>query len=250
MDTSTEPHVGLNLALLKPLQGRRVSLVRRAPQYAEFIINCVQNAQFINLYRLSENRQQTAEQLRQRLAEEESLLPQQLHRVEWVILRHEQNAQGHLNVRPIGLAAIADYQSNHGRGEFLIGIPEPAEQRMGVGLEASLLVLDYAFNALKLNKLISFVYSHNQNSQANTLQLGFTQEGFLREHIHNAHYGYVSLYQNGLLITEFRSNQRLSRLSSRLLGYDVTQAPPSFTPASSEQIQQFKAELTRLQRGE
>lgn len=247
MDTTTEPHLSLNLALLKPLQGQRVSLVRRAPQYADFIIHCIQNTQFINLYRLSENRQQTEEALRQRLAEEERLLPQQLHRVEWVVLRHEQD---YLKARPIGLAAIADYQVNHGRGEFLIGIPDAAEQKMGVGLEASLLVLDYAFNALKLNKLISFVYSYNHHSQANTLQLGFTQEGFLREHIHNATYGYVSLYQNGLLVTEFRSNHRLSRLSCRLLGYDVTQIPRSFSPASDEQIQQFKAELTRLRRTE
>lgn len=228
----------LNLALCSPQQGRRIRLVRRSPEYAEFILNCIQNETFMTLYRLSENRQQTVEQLRKRLSEEETALPQQLRRIEWVIVRHDTDPP-----RPIGLAAIADYQASYQRGEFLIGIADSNEQKMGIGLEASLLVLDYAFNQLKLHKLISFVYGYNHASQANTLALGFTQEGFLREHLYESALGYISLYQNGLLVSEFRSNHRLSRLSRRLLTVDITCPPLRAEPLSQTERNDFKARL-------
>jgi RimJ/RimL family protein N-acetyltransferase len=219
-----------------PLQGKRLRLERRAPQHADFIWKCRQDCQFWELYRMTDDPSETVEQIYDKLVEENKLLPHQLRWLEWVIFRIDGN-------KPIGLAAVADYQPQHQRGEFLIGIVDPNEQKAGIGLETSLLVLDFAFNYLKLHKFMSFVYGYNQSSQQNTLQLGFVQEGLFREHMFIPNKGYIDLYQNGLLESDFRNNSRLAKLSQRLLGCDITQHPPEPQLLSQEELQAFENQL-------
>ncbi len=230
------------------IRGQRVSLLRRAPEHAAFLRLCWDDQAFMDLYRLAQNRRESIEQIAERLAQEYKRLPKDLRKFEWVIERHATQGQA---ARLIGLAAVADYQPEHRRAEFLIGILQPQEQKAGIGLEASLLVLDFAFNILQLNKLISFVYGYNQSSQNNTLHLGFTQEAFLREHVHYAPHGYVDMYQNGLLARDFRRNDRLSRWSQRLLQRDISLAPPAPKQLSDAYVQQaeaaFKAALQKAQ---
>ena len=221
---------------LAPLQGKRLRLERRAPQHTDFIWKCRQDRRFWELYRMTDDPNETLDQIRAKLTEESKLLPHQLRWLEWVIIRSDQN-------KPIGLAAVADYQPQHQRGEFLIGILNPDDQRNGIGLEASLLVLDFSFNYLKLHKFMSFVYGYNQSSQQNTLQLGFIEEGHFREHMFIPNKGYIDLYQNGLLESDFRNNARLSKLSQRLLNYDATKCPPEPEILSSEQLKSFEAQL-------
>jgi len=234
--------ISVNLAVLAPLQGRKLRLQRRAPEHAEFIQQCRQNQAFMDLYRLTEKRSESLSALRESLAEELTLVPPQLRRFEWVIVRHLPGEAEKL----IGLAAVADYQVNHQRAEFLVGIVEPADQQPGIGLEASLLVLDFAFNQLALHKLISFVYGYNPISQENTLALGFTQEGLLREHLHLNSLGYIDLYQNGLLASDFRHNARLSKLSQRLLGYDITRPPTPAQALPKQRLLDLEQALKRL----
>ncbi len=230
------------------VRGQRVSLLRRAPEHAAYLRSCWDDKAFMDLYRLAQNRQETLEQITERLAKEYKKIPKDLRKFEWVIQRHATEQQ---EARLIGLAAVADYQATHQRGEFLVGIVNPDDQTAGIGLEASLLVLDFAFNILKLHKFISFVYGHNQDSQNNTVHLGFTQEALLREHIRYASHGYVDLYQNGMLESDFRSNARLSRFSQRLLKRDITEPPADIKPLSDAYVQQaekaFKAALRQAQ---
>lgn len=231
------------------IRGERVSLLRRAPEHAAFLRSCWENDEFMDLYRLVQNRTESTEQIAERLAKEYKKLPKDLHKFEWVIERHATEEQdAHL----IGLAAVADYQTRHNRGEFLIGIAHPDEQKAGIGLEASLLVLDFAFNILKLHKFISFVYGHNPSSQANTEHLGFIREAFLREHVYYKSHGYVDMYQNGMLDSDFRNNRHLSRFSQRLLKRDITQKPPEpkqLPPAYLKHAEQlFKASLQQAQK--
>lgn len=233
---NTDAPIKLQAVGLAPLQGKRLRLERRAPQHAEFIWQCRQDRRFWELYRMTDDPNETIEEIHTKLTEENKLLPHQLRWLEWVIVRIDQN-------KPIGLAAIADYQPQHQRGEFLIGIVDPTEQKAGVGLEASLLTLDFAFNYLKLNKFMSFVYGYNQTSQQNTLQLGFSQEGLFKEHMFIPEKGYIDLYQNGLLASHFRKNARLSKLSQRLLGYDITKLPSQPEILSQEQLKDFEAQL-------
>ena len=63
----------------------------------------------------------------------------------------------------------------------------------------------------------------NLASQKNTLQGGFIQESYLRGHIYDsASAKFINVYGNGMTVNDFRHNKRLSRLSQRLLGRDVT----------------------------
>lgn len=233
---STDAPITLQPLGLAALQGNRLRLERRAPHHAEFIWACRQNHRFWELYRMTDDPNETLEQIQAKLVEENKLLPHQLRWLEWVIIRIAED-------KPIGLAAIADYQPQHRRGEFLIGIVDPNEQKAGIGLEASLLVLDFAFNYLKLHKFMSFVYGYNQSSQHNTQQLGFMREGIFREHMFIPNKGYIDLYQNGLLENDFRANTRLAKLAQRLLGYDITRRLPEAQVLSAEEIHAFEKQL-------
>lgn len=233
---TTDAPITLQPLGLAPLQGKRLRLERRAPQHADFIWKCRQDRRFWELYRMTDDPNETVKQIHDKLVEENKLLPHQLRWLEWVIFRINEN-------KPIGLAAVADYQPQHQRGEFLIGILEPQEQKAGIGLETSLLVMEFAFNYLKLHKFMSFVYGYNQASQHNTLQLGFIQEGLFREHMFIPEKGYIDLYQNGLLESDFRNNPRLAKLSQRLLDYDITLRPPVPQILSQAELQNFEHQL-------
>ncbi|MDT8407096.1 MAG: GNAT family protein [Methylococcales bacterium] len=191
-----------------------MTLVRTQPAYLDFIHAAYSDDAFMDLYRLGQSRTLSKKALKQRIEQEAQTLPQSQKRLEWVILETQQT-------QPIGLASLADYQATHGRAELLVGIVDSAQAHRRSALEATLLVMDFAFNLAQLHKLLSFVYDYNHYAQRNTLHLGFRQEGFLVDHI-NTRKGLVSLYQNALLRREFVEHPRLARLSKRLLGRDIT----------------------------
>ncbi|MEN9849685.1 MAG: hypothetical protein RL368_2425, partial [Pseudomonadota bacterium] len=183
------------------LLGQRLSLLRTTEQHATFLQSCYLNTAFMSLYRLLHHSQQPSlSQIEQRLTAEAQLPP---HYFEWIIERHSDG-------KAIGLASLADYQPNHGRAEFLIGLLNPAEHPIGMGLEASLLVLEFAFNILQLHKLSALVYSHNSQAQRNVLHVGFHSEGLLREHLQHKQQ-WIDIYQNSLLECEFRASTALRR---------------------------------------
>jgi len=220
------------------LGGVHVSLTRAAPEYLEFIYSCYQNDAFMDLYRLAQSRAVSKQGVLQRLETEQSKLPQELKRIEWVILKHELG-----QLVPIGLAALADHQVSHRRAEFLLGIPDVQDRVGHLSLEASLLVLDFAFNQVGLHKVTAFVYGYNAYAQKNILHLGFTQEGFLAQHIYTQK-GFIDLYQNALLRTDFISNKTLSRLSKRLLNKDITQPQSAkIRPVSAPLLEQLSQQL-------
>ena len=216
---------------LEPLAGSRLVLERSAPEHAAFMRECYQDEAFMDLYRLAQRRTESEAEITARLDQEAATLPQQRRFIEWVIQRTRDDG----SLEPIGLGSLADFQHQHRRAEFLIGMLDRGDRRTGAALEATLLILEFAFNSAGLNKVMSLVYSFNQDSQDNTLQLGFTQEGLLREHIHNAKYGFIDLYQNGMLESDFRANQRLAKLSKRMLRRDITQRPAAPTLMSQEE---------------
>jgi len=223
---------------LQMLEGQHVSLVRSAPEYLEFIYACYQNDAFMNLYRLAQSRTVSKEDIQKRLEAEQYKLPQELNRIEWVILKHDQD-----QLVPIGLAALADHQVTHRRAEFLLGIPDTQDRVGNLSLEASLLIFDFAFNKAGLHKVTSFVYGYNAYAQKNTLHLGFKQEGFLAQHIYSEK-GFIDLYQNGLLHADFLGNKSLSQLSNRLLKRDITQTQtPKISAVSDVLLEQLSLQL-------
>lgn len=223
---------------LQVLQGRNVSLVRSAPEHTDFIYSCYQNNAFMDLYRLAQNRSETKDEVRHRLEVEHIKLPQELKRIEWVIVKHAE----HQDI-PVGLAALADHQVTHRRAEILLGIPDTQNRAGNLSLEASLLVLDFAFNQAGIHKVTSLVYGYNDYAQKNTIHLGFKQEGLLKQHIYTES-GFVDLYQNGLLRVDFLNNKALKILSKRLIGRDITrQNSVKISPISKLLLDQLTQQL-------
>lgn len=195
-----------------------MSLERLGPTHVDLLLSAYENVGFWNAYRRNKNRHVKREELEQRLAFDYQQPPARVGKIKWVIIR---NLEG-LGV-PIGFAGLTALEPSQFRAEFLIGIFDPDEVKIGIGVEASLLVFDFAFNHQRLNKLVTYVYGSNPRAQASTLALGFRQEGHLKNHFYlREEAGFCDVFQNGMLQNEFRENSRLKRLSLRLLGKDVT----------------------------
>ncbi len=215
------------------LFGQRVVLEKVEVKHANFLKACYSNDKFMNCYRLAQDRDCSLDQIKDRLRLEESASPQKIKRIEWVIRKLDHNRPSTI----IGIAALADYQFTHKRAEFLIGIPSENNRLTGLGLEASLLVLEFAFLRAKLHKLTSFVYSFNTIAQKNTLHLGFHQEGVLKQHYYN-HWDekFIDLYQNALLQSDFFCSKYLQCLSKRILNRDITQEKLKIQQMNTEQL--------------
>jgi RimJ/RimL family protein N-acetyltransferase len=204
-----------------PLVGKRITLQRLTGADAELLHGTFANGPFWDSYRLNQDRSLSVEELRLRLKREESILPAKLGKIEWLICRHDGASK-----TPIGLTSLVNYSAAQRRAEIMIGIFEPEKRTAGAGLEAFFLVYDFAFNAAGMNKLTSLVYSKEGSAQSDTLEAGFTEEGYLRQHLWDSKNNcFLDLHENGMLESEFRINTRVAKLSKRLLGRDVTQKP-------------------------
>jgi len=207
----------------KPLYGKRLMLEKSSQCHASFLNECYSSDDFMDCYRLAQTRDSSVEQIVEQLKKEQGVSSVQTKRVEWIIRKYssKDDKKGEL----IGIASLADYQSTHNRAELLVGVLRPEERTLGYGLEASMLVLEFAFHQAKLHKLVSFVYSYNEIAQKNTLHLGFKQEGVLRDHYFNHETEkFIDLYQNSLLEEEFFSSALISKWSKRFLNRDITLA--------------------------
>ncbi len=202
---------------LEPLVGRHLLLRRYGVEDAAYIKACYQNQAFMQQYNRFLARTISEEALSEKLAEDQVLHPSQLKAVNWTIRSGDSE-------QAIGIAGLVDIQWLHRRAEFVIGIPDSADRRAGSGLEATLLIMDFAFNRLRLNKLMTIVYADNDASLNNNHALGFRQESLLKQHLRDPDTkGYIDLVGNALTEAEFRQKARLAKLSRRLLGRDVTQ---------------------------
>lgn len=209
----------VDLIWLKPLDGSRLYLRRYQEEDAVYLHQCYQNSIFMGQYNHYIPRHQQVADLAVKLRQAHEMHPCQLKTVDWIILKK-------VNGQPIGIANLVDIQFAHRRAEFQIGLPDPADHASGIGLEATLLVLDYAFNRAGLNKLTAIIYGNNAFSQKNALSLGFIQESCLREHLVDSISGkFIDLFGGGMTLSDFRANARLSRLSQRVLGRDITLLP-------------------------
>ena len=206
----------VDLAWLERPEGNQLYLRRYAEQDADYLYYCYQNTVFMAQYNHSIPRHQPPEELAAQLRNAQVKHPCQTGSINWIICRKTTD-------QSVGLANLVEIQFLHHRAEFLIGLPDPADHATGMAVEASLLVMDFAFNQVGLNKLTTVVYDDNLASQKNTLKGGFVQESYLREHIYDsASTKFINVYGNGMTVNDFRHNKRLSRLSQRLLGRDAT----------------------------
>jgi len=201
-------------------QGKSLHLRQTEPKDAPILLKAYEDESFIRLYRSNNVTPKTEEQLAEGLKKRTEFNPTQLGYLEFMI-EHKQHGA-------IGVAAFGDYAPYHKRAEFLIGLFDEKHQSRGYGAEATLLMLDLAFNVYNLNKIYTYVYDYNKKSEKLTERFGFKQEGYLESHHYSTReQGFVDLYINGLTISNFRTHKKISRISKLFIGRDITQAPTS-----------------------
>jgi ribosomal-protein-alanine N-acetyltransferase len=209
-------------------QGHSLQLRRTTPQDAAILLRAYQDESFMRLYH-SNHAQPNEEQLTELLRERERYSPVDSGYLEWLILHKQHGA--------VGVAALGDYSPIHHRAEFLIGLFDKQHRSLGYGTEATLLVLDLAFNAYHLNKIYAYVYEYNQFAQQNMLKFGFQHEGTLEKHHYwLAEKKFIDLYLNGITVTRFRHHEKIRRYSLHLLGRDVTQPYEIMKLSSNEKL--------------
>lgn len=67
------------------LFGQRLVLEKVEAKHAEFLQACYSNDEFMDCYRLTQDRKCGLEQIKERLLVEQSAPPQKMKRIEWVI---------------------------------------------------------------------------------------------------------------------------------------------------------------------
>lgn len=211
----------LDPAWCQPLIGQHLQLRCMQESDSEYLQQCYALPDFMRFYHHALPRYQSLAILAQKLRRHQQLHPFQSKSVDWIIWWRGSDGRE----RAIGLANLVDIQFPNRRAEFLLGIPDGDNRLGSTGLEASLLIMEFAFNRVQLNKLTSYVYAINPSAQKNTLSLGFKQEGWLREHIVQPETDVlIDMFSNGLTVADFRQNQRLAKLSRRLLARDITRS--------------------------
>ena len=86
------------------------------------------------------------------------------------------------NKIPVGVIGIINIDKK--KGEYYITLGESKYKRKGISYEATKLILDYAFNELKLEKVWLCVDEKNAAARHLYEKVGFIQEGFLRKDIY------------------------------------------------------------------
>jgi RimJ/RimL family protein N-acetyltransferase len=86
--------------------------------------------------------------------------------------------------------------------EYSIMIGEKDHWGKGLGKEATLLILKYAFEELNLNRIYLTVRNDNERARNLYKKIGFTQEGILRESIYKNN-KYIDMFMMSILRDEF-----------------------------------------------
>jgi RimJ/RimL family protein N-acetyltransferase len=134
---------------------------------------------------------------------EKALLPPRISsRLDWII--EERDGQ------QVGVAGMTGIDFVNRRAEAMFGYPGEGDAARKFAIAAA--GLRFAFDRLRLHKIVSHVYATNPVAQKFTLGLGFRQEGLLRQHVRlGPHAGWMDLYVNGLLREELAEPRRTGR---------------------------------------
>lgn len=220
-------YIQLHPAWASPLENGTIRIRPRTALDDPFLMQCYANEDFMNNY----NRY-LASAFRKSKTTANSHLKNRLavykHKcVQWIVERVDRANPEQPGYTPIGLASLAEIQLTHRRAEILIGFPDAKLNGSGIPLTATLMILDFAFNTIGLNKLTSIVYAANEHAQKSTLALGFKQEGFFRKHLFDHKLNtWTDTYQNAMLIDEFKCNIRLTKFIKKLMGPHFTSTRP------------------------
>ncbi len=106
-----------------------------------------------------------------------------------------------LSGSPIGVMGLHNIKWRDGVATTGAFIGEKEYWGKGLGSEAKLLLLDYAFNTLNLRKICSDVIAFNERSYKYSLKCGYKEEARLKSHIFRA-----GRYWDMILLAVFRED--------------------------------------------
>jgi len=106
------------------------------------------------------------------------------------------------NKEVIGTISLEDIKQDHKKAELGYWIGRPFWGK-GITSEAVHLILDFAFNDLKLNRISAYTFTPNKASQKVLLKNGFKKEGLVRENVQKDGKFYDD-YVFGLLKKEYK----------------------------------------------
>lgn len=86
--------------------------------------------------------------------------------------------------RPIGSVYLRDIDMVHRKAEYGIFIGEKDVLSKGCGTEAAKLMIRYAFDILKLHKLMLRVFAGNERARKSYINAGFIQEAYLKDDVY------------------------------------------------------------------
>jgi RimJ/RimL family protein N-acetyltransferase len=98
--------------------------------------------------------------------------------INFIIEKRESNV-------PIGMISLIDVDHRNQKcevGRILIG--DKDARRQGFGKDSIALLIEYAFNHLNMRKIYCEVFSDNLNAVSLYRELGFGEEGLLKEHVY------------------------------------------------------------------
>lgn len=189
----------------QPLAGGRLLLRRTRADDAAFYRATYESPGFARRY----NRQASwSGDLAKALHRAGVLAPLELGALHWVVCRDDGTR--------LGLASLTSISLGNGKAEFSIGFPTAPHPLHGV--LATLLVYDFAFFRLRLNKLYTYVYTDNTAALHNSLRVGLRQEGLLKDHFWLPPGEFVDVHALGLTRAQLLQDARLQALAQRRLG--------------------------------
>ena len=115
---------------------------------------------------------------------------------------------------PIGVCCLRDIDRMNGNAELLLGIGEKDMRLAGFGLDILIVVLDFAFYNLGLQKTYMRILANQPYSLQNSLKFGYKPEGHLRKHSF-IDGKYVDVFFLGLLKTEYEKLTIVAKWKNR-----------------------------------
>ena len=85
--------------------------------------------------------------------------------------------------KPLGSVYIRDIDAGHRKGEYGIFIGEEVARGRGIGTAAAKLMMQYAFEELKLHRLFLRVYADNLRAIRSYEKAGFVREAYLKDDV-------------------------------------------------------------------
>ena len=133
----------------------------------------------------------------------------------------------HREFGPVGLAVLANYNYENQEAEFLTGVWQEDKGLIGAGAAANMLLWEYCFKQLKLERIYALVYSDNKKPQKILSAMGLTKS------VEKHHAGKLVRFE--LSRNQYTSNNKLAALTKKVFGRD-------FTDMVDEQVNDSKTE--------